>query len=762
MQTDMSSKKTNTRRRTAALLCAALTGAGFGLAGRVAAQVTGPLGTPYTSPATPTPYQWPNFHSGGAPVPAAQYPVAPDPNAALGLTPLIDPLQGQLQGTPTELYNGSLTEIPSFLLGNYDPTRPPGGTLVTSSVAGNGTVNTYYPDHFADGSLFSWAAPFNYVSLTSGQVTVDDSAPAPMFTNNVATASGFTAAGFTSVTAPGAATPGDDTSPAAADATNGEYLRIAPGAAGSAVWTLVEPYAGNYSLYLHIPNDVPDSAGNAEPRDTQVTYIIRVLDANGNVTSSTTATASQTEANDTQFLAGPFQVAASGSVVVTLLRSSAVNPDPNSLYYIVADSMMLQTTIGDVQSAPTVITRTSFPADFARAQYWGRFVPATVNANTLSNTGVPAADAAANAVPDTVDGTANGNILLETGGGSTGPNMPLGTTGVYDPTRQIRQLVYFGRSDPAASVTATVDDSNAGQFTGTGAQISDTTASNGEYRASGTSLGTTPTAPVGTWTVPVPAAGAGSSFFVYAHIPATPTGQTRLSSVFYRVTYNDGTATPVVRIVTISQVTAGTDALVALPTGALLPVAGSSIKVEVFNVNGLTTSSPPTARVVADSINVTTGTGQGAIYCVDGFTGGVLWRYQTPGSANGTSAPVFASPTIARINVVVTPPVYDSATGAITTPAVYANRLVVVVGDNNGLVYCLDAIGNGDGTSNADVLDPTTLQPIITPQPAYGTTPAPLPAPNTVSAATFTATAGNVHVGTTRRLLDLPARRQPA
>ena len=53
----------------------------------------------------------------------------------------------------------------------------------------------------------------------------------------------------------------------------------------------------------------------------------------------------------------------------------------------------------------------------------------------------------------------------------------------------------------------------------------------------------------------------------------------------------------------------------------------------MYTADGSTTGSTNGAVVVADSITVSTGTGQGAIYCVDGFTGGVVWRFETPGSA---------------------------------------------------------------------------------------------------------------------------------
>ncbi len=116
----------------------------------------------------------------------------------------------------------------------------------------------------------------------------------------------------------------------------------------------------------------------------------------------------------------------------------------------------------------------------------------------------------------------------------------------------------------------------------------------------------------------------------------------------------------------------------------------------------------------------------GAIYCVDGFTGSVIWRYQTPyivdssgnpltdANGNPLDGSVFSTPAVVRIHV-------------LTDPAgpTYANKLVVVVGDNNGFVYCLDAVGNGDGTSNLNVIDSATnMQPIYDPTAAshVGTT----------------------------------------
>jgi hypothetical protein len=81
-----------------------------------------------------------------------------------------------------------------------------------------------------------------------------------------------------------------------------------------------------------------------------------------------------------------------------------------------------------------------------------------------------------------------------------------------------------------------------------------------------------------------------------------------------------------------------------------------------------------------------------AVYCVDGFNGGVVWRYQTydnvDNNGNATNNSIESSPLVTRLNVITDP------TG--TNPAT-TNKLVVIVGDDHGWLYCLDAIGNGDG-----------------------------------------------------------------
>ena len=149
MQTFMSlNKTTRTLRRTAALLCAAF--AGLNLAGPLRAQT--PVADPNPSPAVPTPYSSPVFHAGGE--------FTPPPFAFPAPVPFPDPLYSQLQGTPTGLVPGTAanagttvsTEIPSFLLGNYNPALPPAAP------------GTYFPNHFRDDTIFSWSAPLTFLT----------------------------------------------------------------------------------------------------------------------------------------------------------------------------------------------------------------------------------------------------------------------------------------------------------------------------------------------------------------------------------------------------------------------------------------------------------------------------------------------------------------------------------------------------------------------------------------------------------------------
>ena len=207
----------------------------------------------------------------------------------------------------------------------------------------------YYPEHFADGDIFSWEAPFDYVSVSAGTVTVDDTDPV----------------NFTSTANYVQVLSGDPNyGPVAATAANGEYYRLPPGTPtapvnGTAAWTLTATAAGSYSVYFHIPDNIAGSGTTLpELRSAAVDYRITTT---GLSAQTVTATASQTEANSSQFLAGPFQLAVGDTVTVTLQRDATHN-QANALDYLIADSMTIQSTIGDVQSRRRrLLTRPSPP-----------------------------------------------------------------------------------------------------------------------------------------------------------------------------------------------------------------------------------------------------------------------------------------------------------------------------------------------------------------------------------------------------------------
>ena len=676
-----------TRRliRPALLLGAAL-GVAFGLLPGVSAQ-TGPQ---TNSPAVPTAYQSPVFHSGGA----------EDPLSAADL-PLFSE---RLQGTPTGVGKDGATptQIPSYLLGAYNPLFPPAAPGV------------YFPEHFADGSIYQWAAPFDYVSQAAQQVAVDDNAGTPAFTLSPATGSWNQ----------------QTTGTAAGTAINQEYYRLPPNINNaSATWTLTATSGGSVSVYFHIPDNIADDQGNIEPRSSAVTYTIATTGANA---TFTTAIVSQTEANSSQFLAGPFQLAAGDTVTVTLARNNSYNQstlqtNSQTGAYLIADQMLLQPTVGDVQSTPTAVNATSFPNDFLGFKYWGIYVPAgattTTPQQTLTGTTTLTGQSAAaqNAPPDyTNNDPVNGARLFHYGD----PNQVKDYTGAATsattqqrPARLIRQVVYFGRSEPTFSSQARADNTNnqgGSTFaqTGTSTSVAEATATNGNYldvKAAATSSA------VSTWRLVAPTS---NYYYLYAHLPALKIGDTRISDATYTLTSGTVTLTG-----TLNQAASTGDVLV--PVGPIYAAAGATVTVTLSNKTAQAVTA--STVVAADSVTLTTGSGHGAIYCVDGFNGEVIWRFETPSSTRGPSAAVFSAPAVKRIHV-ITP---ANPTGA--------DKLVVIVGDNNGLVYCLDAVGNGDGTSNASSIDPATGAPIYLAQPLYGSA-----APTQVDQNGYTP-----HVGTT-------------
>ena len=684
-----------------ALLLGAALGVAFGPLPGASAQATGPQ---LNSPAVPTPYQSPVPHSGGA----------EDPRQGTGTAsqPLFE---GRLQGTPTAIVDvGGIptpVQIPSYLLGAYNPDQGPGSLLG----GGAAPIGSYYPDHFADGSYYQWASPFDYISQTAQIITVDDN-----------DAANFTQTNFNQITA----------GTAAGLAINQEYYRLPSGTNGTATWTLTATASGSFSVYYQIPDNVQDLTQNpptTEPRSNSVQYTITTSGANA---TTTTATVSQTEANSPQFLAGPFSVASGDTITVTLRRTNTINNATATV--LIADAMTLQPTIGDVQSTPTAINTTAFPTDFLGFKYWGIYVPglgqpATVGSTTLTGQ----AAVTLNAPPDNTTGiggtglNGNGTPLYHYGDPAKVTDAQNVLTGNGPKARLVRQVVYFGRSEPTAVSSVSSDNPSPA-----GNGVNDTSATNNSYsryNAAKVAVGSIGSV-AATWTVAAPANG---NYFVTVHIPTnvinagrTAAADVRIADANYTVTYTSGITT-VTRPATLSQ-TAGGD--YTLSTGAIPLLTNQTATIRLYTGTQSTLTRPV---VIADSVLLTTGSQVGAIYCVDGFNGEIIWRFETPASSRGPSAAVFSSPVVKHIHV-ITGTTTDPTTGTVTPT--YNDKLVVIVGDNNGLVYCLDAVGYGDGTSNANVIDPNTGQPIYLPQPVYGSAP-----PVQVDAAGYTP-----HVGTTQ------------
>ncbi|HEY3328423.1 MAG TPA: hypothetical protein VGK19_00235 [Capsulimonadaceae bacterium] len=145
--------------------------------------------------------------------------------------------------------------------------------------------------------------------------------------------------------------------------------------------------------------------------------------------------------------------------------------------------------------------------------------------------------------------------------------------------------------------------------------------------------------------------------------------------------------------------------------------SGSTFKITfVGQYNGRTVTAPTvdtsllTGTVIITAQGATTGVAtSGAIYCVDGMTGNLVWRYpdantptlERPGGI--ASSPVILRNVMVRTNQAfgnqINHPTYAS-TAYPTIPLsgdIYRPRTVIVVGDNNGKLFCIDAAGNGDG-----------------------------------------------------------------
>ncbi len=735
------------------------------------------------SPGVPTPYSWPTFHAGGAsetPVPTATY-----------LPP--NPLSFQLQGTPTGLIGQYATEIPSFLLGNYNP-------ALTLGIDANGAAN--FPNHFRDDTIAGanliqkWSAPYDFVTpaaSATGQVqtqsiVADDQDTGQTYPANSGIATGWrvsasftggwgTAASPTATPDPLAATtpappysyrrafavnvntPNVNTNPTLDTAT---YRFVVPAGAG-----------GSYSALFQLPEVL-----NGENRISDAHYVITRTSSGGTVTTLYDGRVTQADANSPQFIAGPFAVAVADTITVSLDNSTDFNtqaaPVPNSNVYVLADSVSLVPGVASgagnaFEGSPTAIDFNTFP-EIQDAFYYGFAVTRTTDPVTGQTTVTQSSDF----------------------------NQPFGnpTIGTPDTSpaglqHRIRQLVYFGRSE---NIVLTDTGGNPVDAVGNPTTIPVNQTVGAIYCVDGLTGQTvwrfqTPNASAAPLTgyiatglagVVHSATGAGPQAFQIGPTAYTTKGgtipvqdegnpaldgppgtfgtYTAYSSNAPQISGNDlsrygyslyaqtptrnadGTYTYTGKFRIYAPGYGYTaDGPTTQSPGLQILEHGSFTLTATFAANGYDASLAGTFTADPGTLQPA-GWPQPVDFAPPGmarFTGqfhsdangnqsisnGVL-RAPIPSNniTTSNSAGVFTTPAIARMNVLT------SAPGV--TPQTFATKLCVVVADDNGLVYCLDAIGNrngtsnqganNDGTGNDSPYNPTYGQPIYNPFATLG------------------------------------------
>lgn len=373
---------------------------------------------PPNDTAVPLPYSWPGFHAGGTlPAPLPIPPLVPTPNL----------LSGQLQGTPTGVFksgaNTFVTEIPSFLLGNYDPNIAPLPAALS-------------PNNFRDAlpfDILSWSSPFTFTYPTAATANVaalvqDDTLDGAADNPNVVLTP-MRAEWQDGATPPGPFPDGT--------ATNSEYLRhaavVGTNVAATATWTLTVPAdappligSGFYAVTFHIPDAIGVSATggttSGELRVPDAHYVVKDF-ASGTVLADVRV--SQTETNANQFLAGPFFLK-SGQVLTVRLDNTTLALTDATNHFVVADSVSLQPGFGsDVRSAPTAINASEYP-EITNALYYG------VQARTISD----------------ADPNPRGNVtIVNPPSADPALSTSFDDGAVMGKEHMIRQLVYFGRAE---------------------------------------------------------------------------------------------------------------------------------------------------------------------------------------------------------------------------------------------------------------------------------------------------------------------------
>ncbi|WP_301002228.1 hypothetical protein [Capsulimonas corticalis] len=602
-----------------------------------------------TSPNTPTPFSWPQFHSGGADTENSTFPD-----------------YGQLQGTPTGLFtiptpntgypfpSGTQvwTQYPSFLLGTYSTTSP----------------RNFIPNTFNTRNIAFWYAPFAYANALSAII-----AYAAASNTTTWTAGGATAWGPAN----------DPANPTTPFYLTGNTVGAPASGTTTGTWTLSlsATQAGNYSIVAHIP---VVSAANSGGMTTDARYTIHYANEPNGV--DVVVSKSQAAGGSITLLS-PVFLTASQNVTVTIDNYSAAVAAGGGSKNIFAGSMSLQSASGATltvdennihNSAPTeVFTPTPIGAWNQVSGTTG--VPATASNNEYLRALVTAAPSTATAQWEFVPSqTGLYNLSFHI---PNSDNSDISTPGKEYRVTDAHYVVKVG-GVTVADVRKSQTDSNgdealAGPFSVTAGQPVDVILSNDTSTAS--------------------AGLAGQTYVVADTMSLTDTNAATV----------DGTPVAV-------NATDFPDIVNAKYQGVL---AGSLATIDPVLRGGTDPATPPDhlirqlvyfgrteSSVVNGSIKST-----GYVYCVDGLTGGVVWRYTLPAidtanSAVTTNTAIHSTPAVARFNVLTNTKSFDDA-AILTTPGVTADKLCVVVCDDGGRVFCLDAVGNADGQT----IDPTAV-----------------------------------------------------
>jgi len=636
------------------------------------------------SPNTAQPYNWNTVHSGGIDNPnGGPTLVNADPTNGAS-TPT-----GQVPITIGTTNTFMWTQFPSFLLGDVDSTNPLDPVRTNADVvAGAFTLpSRYYNFRQSDTGgnyVYEWFAPFVY-NVAAPTLITDDSNTA------LFSPSSFPAPPWQQMTS--------------ASGINGGYI-YAPvvnqqtPSATKAIWTLHVATGQAYYINVHAPvlTDASLPAGSKWSVDAH--YFIQYLNAAGTLQQVNVRKLIQTGQNT---LLGPVTMQANQDITITLDDGTYANPIPANTF-VVADSASLTpavsgaTTIDDGAAGWTLVTGA-----------W-----AIINSSN--------ADAGLATVANTATGRSYRRITAQTSTVNSKRvtwTYTVPATGFYNISFHIPDSEQDAatQTKPEYRVTDaryTVQDTTTGKVWFDG-RVSQTEANFNQPLGSTVYAGANDKLVVTLYSdsPTINLARASSTFIVADSMTFTPTTGADGSAPAVAVVGDPTTDDPLKALTNpATQINEFPEIADALYYG---PLPGTINIIDPIPHGYKTVLVPATAPDATHAVRSLVYFGRretaydpttqntysvGTLYCVDGITGSVVWMFKTPpidtnpaDSSKKTvwqdgDTSVLSSPAVARMNVRI-----DTPNSAPT----FATKLCVVVADNNGRVYCLDAIGNRDG-----------------------------------------------------------------